>query len=106
MLTPMAREIRASRREQRKERKEQEQAAALAAERSAKKKRLLLVLVPVVTLVMAVGFYQIGLSHFIVGMVLLAGFFCWLGIGLGAIGSSVQARNRRGAGSINFGKRG
>lgn len=106
MLTTIGLDMRASRREQRKERKEQEQIAALAAERSAKRRRLLLILTPVVTVALAIGFYQIGLSHFVVGMALLAGFFCWLGLGLSAIGASVQARNRRGAGSINFGKRG
>lgn len=106
MLTFIGSEMKASRREQRKERKEQEQAAALAAERSAKRRKILLILVPLITIALAIGFYQIGLSYFIVGMVLLTGFFCWLGIGLGAIGGSVQARNRQGSGSINFGKRG
>jgi len=106
MLSQIGLDMRASRREQRKERKEQEQAAALAAEQSAKKRKLILILFPVVTVALTIGLHLIGVSHFVVGMILLTGFFCWLGIGLSAIGASVQARKRRGAGSINFGKRG
>ncbi|MBN1654730.1 MAG: hypothetical protein JXA30_13245 [Deltaproteobacteria bacterium] len=98
--------MRTNRREQRRERKEQEQAAALAAQRSARKRKFLLVIVPFVIVALAIGLFQIGFSHFLVGMVLLAGFFCWLAIGLGAIGGSVQPRNRRNAGSIDYGKRG
>jgi hypothetical protein len=93
-----------SRREQRKERKEQEQKAALEAANTAKKRKIVLLLGPVVTIALAIGLFAAGFSYFFVGMVLLAGFFIWLGIGLGAIGTGVQARNRGGAGSINFGK--
>jgi hypothetical protein len=93
-----------SRREQRKERKEQEQQAALDAVKTAKKRKIFLFLIPIVTIAFAIGIFEAGLSYFLIGMVLLTGFFIWLGVGLGAIGTSVQARNRGGAGSINFGK--
>jgi len=100
----VAQDKRLTKREKKLARKEQQEADKRAAEKMEVRRKTIMILVPVLTILITVGLYLYG-NKSIAGMTLLAGFLVWLGVGLGAIGSSVPARDKSRGGSIDYGRR-
>jgi hypothetical protein len=101
----MANDKKVSKRELRSARKAQLQQAAQTAEREAARRRITLIAVPVLTLAISIGLFQSEYTRSAAGLTLLGGFLVWLAFALGAMGGKVSARDRGGAGAIDYGKR-
>jgi hypothetical protein len=100
----MANEKKITKREQRLARKAQEQQAAQDAKRKTSRRRIALIAVPLATVAIALGLYQIPSVRSAAGLTLLGGFLLWLAVALGTMGGGVSARDRGGAGAIDYGK--
>jgi len=100
----MANDKKLSKRELRLARKAQEQQAAQTAERRAARRRISLIAAPLLTVAIALGLYQSTYTRSAAGLTLLGGFLIWLVLALGAVGGKVSARDRGGAGAIDYGK--
>jgi hypothetical protein len=75
------------------------------AESRRKKRRAVIIAVPVLTAAAAAAVWFGLESESGAGAVILGGIVVWLLVGLGYLGGSVRPRDRRGAGSIDFGAR-
>jgi fatty acid desaturase len=101
----MANDKKVTKREQRLARKAKDEQATQDAVRKSARRRILLIAVPLATLVIALGLYQIPSARSTAGLTLLGGFLLWLAVALGTMGGGVSARDRGSAGAIDYGKR-
>lgn len=97
------------RREARKERskaaKEAKRQAEAEALKTRQRWRLASIAVAILSIALAALSYWVLEDRRLVGVSLLVGGVLFLVLALGALGAGVRPRDRRGAGSIDFGKR-
>jgi hypothetical protein len=105
----MGRAKRADKKARREARRTEEAAAFEAADqaklRARQTRRAIVIGIPVLTLLTAGVLYFVFDEATLAGAALLIGAVIFFGVGLATLGASVQPRQRRGAGSINFGNR-
>ena len=89
--------------EKRLQRKEAREAAEVADQQNARRRKALLALVIVLTAGGVAAVYFTDGSRSLMGMILLVGSGLGLMVGLGGLGGSVQPKDRRKAGSIDYG---
>ena len=98
-------ERRDARRERAKAAKEAKREAEAEALRTRRRWRLSAIAVAVLSIVLAALSYWLLDDRRLVGVSLLVGGVLFLLLALGTLGAGVKPRDRRGAGSIDFGKR-
>ena len=97
---------REDRRARREEAKRLEQEAAERQKKAHARLRFWVAFVPALTLVVAVVSYLVLQSKQLTGVAVLVGALVWLPVSIGYLGSRVSPRDRKSAGSIDFGNRG
>src|SRR5687768_1190020 len=97
---------REDKRARREEQKRAEQEAADLQKKVHARRRFLVAFVPALTAVIAVVSYVVLHSKQLAGVAVLVGVLVWLPVSIGYLGSRVSPKDRKNAGSIDFGHRG